>query len=247
MSKDDDFMHSSYPKFIVPCTDFLAGFIDVTHLPHASYDLWEQQFATFSYTVFVTLAALDAAIQIAERLNKYDDIERWRAAVDRINRGLPLLINPQNGAYRKSVLLVPGGEVKDDDTVDASSFYGAFLYGKADPNNLANSVKLVEDKLLNKSPIGGVPRYENDDYFLRHPDQIGNPWMITTLWLAQYYIKNSQKNEAKQLIDWVAKRATHSGILAEQADPITGIGVGVSPLVWSHSTFLETVLMLAEN
>jgi GH15 family glucan-1,4-alpha-glucosidase len=35
-------------------------------------------------------------------------------------------------------------------------------------------------------------------------------------------------------------------MLAEQADPTTGIGVGVCPLVWSHSTFLETVLLLSK-
>jgi GH15 family glucan-1,4-alpha-glucosidase len=71
--------------------------------------------------------------------------------------------------------------------------------------------------------------------------------MITTLWLAQFYIQSGRRDEALYLIDWVVERATKSGMLAEQADPNTGLGVGVSPLVWSHSTFAETILMLAKG
>jgi GH15 family glucan-1,4-alpha-glucosidase len=133
-----------------------------------------------------------------------------------------------------------------DDTVDASSSYGVFLYAQTPPDErLAASIKLVEDKLLSSSPIGGVPRYEHDDYFLADHTKIGNPWMITTLWLAQYYLANHQEDKARELVDWVIGRAGQSGMLAEQADPNTGFGAGVSPLVWSHSTLAETLLRLS--
>ena len=33
-----------------------------------------------------------------------------------------------------------------------------------------------------------------------------------------------------------------SGVLAEQLDPLTGAPVSVSPLTWSHSTFIAAAL-----
>ena len=244
ISKDEDYIRNIYPKFIQPCSDFMAGFIDVTNLPHASYDLWEERFATFTYTSYVTLAALEAAADIADKLNKHDDHDRWSAAAERLKRGLPQLVN-DDGVFRKSVLLKPDLELEYDNTVDASSFYGALLYSKAAENTLAKTIESVEQALTARSAIGGVPRYENDSYFRKHPDSVGNPWIITTLWLAQYYIKTGDKARAHELIDWAAARASNSGMLAEQADPDTGVAVGVCPLVWSHSTLLETIIMLS--
>ncbi len=246
-SNDEDFVRNLYGRFIQPCADFMAKFIDdQTSLPHASYDLWEQKFATFTYTVFVTLMAVEASAKIAERFNKTDDKERWLAAKARIDTGLKSLVGA-DGAYIKSLLLQPHNEIKSDATVDAATFFGAFQYAQADSDKLAASVKAVEETLLAPTPIGGVPRYEHDDYFLADKTKLGNPWMITSLWLAQYYMANGRRDEAVKLIDWVQARAGDSGMLAEQADPTTGIGVGVCPLVWSHSTFLETVLKLANS
>lgn len=247
ISNDEDFVRNIYTSFVKPCADFMASFIDeATNLPHASYDLWEQKFSTFTYTVFVTMAALESAATIARRFNKNEDSEKWLSAVSRIKEGTKLLVNLETGAYRKSAFLKPDGNIDYDNTVDASSFYGAFLYKETPEQELENSVKLVEDVLLPSAPIGGVPRYEHDDYFLTDQTKLGNPWMITTLWLAQYYIANHRRDEAIKLIDWVIDRAGESGMLAEQVDPNSGFGTGVSPLVWSHSTLAETLLMLSQ-
>lgn len=247
VSNDEDYVRNIYPSFIKPCADFMAKYIDKdTNLPHASYDLWEQQFSTFTYTTFVTMKALELVADIAKRLNKVDDCDRWLSAVSRINEGIKLLFNDKRNGYRKSVFLRRDGSIDYDNTVDASSFYGAFLYGNAPKDNLANTIELVEKTLLSNPPIGGVPRYEHDDYFLTDRTKLGNPWIITTLWLAQYYISNGRRDEAGKLIDWVIDRASESGMLSEQVDPTTGFGKSVSPLVWSHSTLAET-LMLYSN
>lgn len=245
VSTDEDFIRHIYPKFIQPCSDFMAGFIDITNLPHASYDLWEERFATFTYTTYITLKALESAAQIAGHLDKQTDADRWSAAAERIKRGLPQLVN-DDGVYRKSILLKPGMDIELDNTIDVSSCYGAFIYGKADSSNLWNSVKQIEEKLIAKTPIGGSPRYENDSYFKKPGDNTGNPWILTTLWLAQYYMASGNRQRAEDLIKWAAGRASQSGVLAEQADPDTGAPVGVSPLVWSHSTFAQTALMFSD-
>jgi glucoamylase len=102
----------------------------------------------------------------------------------------------------------------------------------------------LESKLLNSSPSGGIARYEHDKYFLSKDKYFGNPWIITTLWMAQYYIKKQQPDKATKLIDWVASHASNSGMLSEQIDPETSDPVGVSPLVWSHANFVDTMLLL---
>ena len=76
-------------------------------------------------------------------------------------------------------------------------------------------------------------------------DVTGNPWFICTLWLAEYYIAIAKSaDELKPALDilkWTAQRALPSGVLAEQIDPLTGAPISVSPLTWSHSTFVATV------
>ena len=60
--------------------------------------------------------------------------------------------------------------------------------------------------------------YDLHDIYHRISENIpGNPWIITTLWLADYYIAkakniNELKN-AKEIFKWVAKCALSSGIL----------------------------------
>ena len=246
ISKDEDYIRSIYSKFILPCSDFMAGFIDITNLPHASYDLWEERFGTSTYTTYVTLAALEAAADIAHQLNKPDDHERWSVAAERIKRGLPQLLN-NDGVYRKSILMKQNLELEYDNTIDTSNFYGPYISGFAKDDDLAKTVGRIEQVLARSSPIGGVPRYEKDSYFKKSADSIGNPWILTTLWLAQYYITIGDRSKAEELIDWAAARCSNSGMLAEQADPDSGMAVGVCPLVWSHSTFAETIILLNQT
>ncbi|MDB5161289.1 MAG: glycoside hydrolase 15-like protein [Candidatus Saccharibacteria bacterium] len=249
VSGDKDFVRDHYRNFIKPAGDFMAKFIDEsTSLPHASYDLWEERFATHSYTVFITICALRKAAAIARLFNFDEDGQKWEEAADKIHGGLQLLFNPEGEYIRKSVLLKPGGDLEFDNTLDASSAYGALLYmdNALQSEELSSTIQAIEKTLLNSSPSGGIPRYENDNYFLTKK-YLGNPWIITTLWLAQYYIRKNQPDKARELLDWVSDRAGTSGMLAEQVDPETGFALGVNPLVWSHSTFVETAILLADS
>ena len=64
--------------------------------------------------------------------------------------------------------------------------------------------------------------------------------------MADYRIASARTLEeleqAVEILEWVVKRALPSGILAEQVDPLTGAPVSVSPLTWSHSTVVATVI-----
>lgn len=248
-SGDEDFVRAQYAHFIKPCADFMTKFMDEkTSLPHPSYDLWEERFATHSYTVFVSQAGLRAAARIALKFDFREDAQKWDETAAKMDEGLPLLFNSDGKYLRKSVLLKPDGNLEFDDTLDSSSAYGLFLFddNSLDSEQLKSTYAAIEERLLNSSPSGGAPRYEHDNYFLTKK-YLGNPWIITTLWVAQYYIKTGKTEKARELMDWVCERAGNSGMLAEQVDPETGFGLSVDPLVWSHSTFIETALMLLKS
>ncbi len=84
-------------------------------------------------------------------------------------------------------------------------------------------------------------RYIDDPYYRTSPDIPGNPWIITTLWLTIYYIEIGDQGRALELLHWVGKRALPSGVLSEQVNPYTGTPLSVSPLTWSHATYIEAL------
>lgn len=171
------------------------------------------------------------------------DAAEWRKAADSFRRRLDLLYNPA-GYYRKGYLLNTDGKIEPDDTIDISSLYGLFMFASVplDDTKLQSTFKMVSSILLNSSPIGGVIRYEHDNYFLQKQQYKGNPWIVCSLWLAQYYIATQRNDEAKQLLDWALARRLPSGMLSEQFDPDNGQPISVTPLVWSHSELINTLL-----
>ena len=53
----------------------------------------------------------------------------------------------------------------------------------------------IEQRLWCRTDIGGVARYENDYYHQVSQDVgsvPGNPWIICTLWLAEWYIAKAK-------------------------------------------------------
>jgi len=160
---------------------------------------------------------------------------------------LQALYSPTNGYFRKGFLLKDNGDLEFDDTLDISSLYGAYMFAQLplDDEKMRSTFEKVQDQLFNTSPLGGVIRYPGDDYFLEKPQYKGNPWIVCTLWLAQYLNAVGEKDSASKLLAWAVERAQPSGVLSEQFDPETGDTLGVVPLVWSHAEFINTALDLA--
>jgi GH15 family glucan-1,4-alpha-glucosidase len=248
-SQDKTLVMNFYHTFIKPCATFIGSYIDeATNLPHASYDLWEERFLTSTYTASTVIAGLEAAAELATVVEQPDDAVNWQRAAQRIRGGMDALYHP-DGYYRKGFLLQADGSLKYDDTLDISSFFGVFMFAQPelDDPKLLSTLKHVESRLLNSSPIGGVIRYENDNYFRAKQQYKGNPWIVCTLWLAQYYKAAGRVDEAAALLEWSSARAFPSGALSEQFDPDTGVALGVTPLVWSHAEVVNTILDLSQK
>jgi GH15 family glucan-1,4-alpha-glucosidase len=146
-------------------------------------------------------------------------------------------------AFCKGLLLQPNGEITYDTTLDVSSMYGMFMFGPSSMlEKAAQTAQLVERVLMDRSPSGGSPRYEQDSYMRAKSDYQGNPWFVTTLWMAQYYNDNDNVERAHELMKWTMSNADPSGMLSEQIDPESSEAVSVAPLVWSHAEYINTAL-----
>lgn len=246
---DKGFVQTLYKNFVTPSVNFMIGYIDMhTGLPHASYDLWEEKFLTSTYTVCTVIAALQTAAKLALAFDEPDKASKWNKVADNIRGSLSQLYHP-DGYFRKGYLALETGELQYDDTLDISNLYGPFMYSglPLDDERLVSTARHVEERLLNTSPSGGVLRYENDNYFLTKRQYKGNPWIVSTLWLAQYYAAVDQTDKAQPLLDWALQHELPSGVLSEQFDPETGAPLGVTPLVWSHAELVNTLLDLAKS
>jgi len=125
--------------------------------------------------------------------------------------------------------------------------FALFYFGCFDVNDplVENTMKAIEENLSSGAEFNGIARYQNDGYMRVSEDLPGNSWFICTLWLAEYYIARAKTPgdlaPALKILQWCVDRALPSGVLAEQVNPLTGKELSVSPLTWSHSTFVATV------
>ena len=137
------------------------------------------------------------------------------------------------------------GNLEYDDTCDAS-LWGLFAFGlyDADDQRIIATMKALRQKLWLKTEVGGLARYEGDYYHRVDPGFPGNPWFICTLWLADHLTSMADKEkdlkEPLRILQWVADHALPSGVLAEQVHPVNGKPLSVSPLTWSHATFVAS-------
>ncbi len=131
-----------------------------------------------------------------------------------------------------------------DGTIDASMF-SLFAFGMLNVHDkrVEQTMEAVEKRLWVKTPVGGIARFEGDDYHKTSDDLKsvpGNPWFICTLWLAQWYIAKANSalelRNALPMLEWVAAHALPSGVLSEQVHPHTNAPLSVAPLTWSHAT-----------
>ncbi len=234
-----------YHTMVTPMANFLASYIDnVTGLPKASYDLWEEYYLTSTYTTAVVYAALLAAADLAEIAEDADNAVKWRSAADDIAVAAhKYLYNRERKAFYRGVR-VKNGHVEFDATIDLSSVFGAFMFGlfPVDGEEVRETVATVESVFGLSDQKVGLPRYENDAYYRVDPQSQGNWWCITTLWLAQYHLEAGDTTRARQIVDWINQYAGSTGILPEQISPIDGKFVSVAPLTWSHAEYVATLL-----
>jgi GH15 family glucan-1,4-alpha-glucosidase len=254
--KDIEWTRAIYEGLIRRAGEFLATWRDERGLPLPSYDLWEERRGVLTWTVSSVIAGLRAAANFGAAFGDQDSAERFANAADEIREAMERhLYRPDFGRFARMINFRPDGTADVDATLDAS-LCGLWMFGafEASDPRVAETMAQVRDRLWCRTEVGGVARYENDYYHQVSQDVAnvpGNPWFICTMWLAMYDIARAESGDdlkkAIPLMDWVASRALPSGVLAEQVHPYTNEPLSVSPLTWSHATFVAMVQQYADK
>jgi oligosaccharide amylase len=246
-----EFIRRRYRPFVRSAADWITEYVDpATGMPRPSYDLWEERWGVHAYTIAAAWAGLQAAIKFAELFNQMRFADGWRAAADKMrDSALKMLWDDKEKHFGRSLEPDGKGGYKLDSALDSSILMLSNL-GMIDPNDerMVATAQAIEDKLWCNTSVGGLARYQNDMYQnVAHGDSKvpGNPWVLTTMWLAQYRAQRATDKEslekAKVLIHWAESHAQSSGLLSEQLNPYTGEQLSVSPLTWSHAEYVRAV------
>ncbi len=242
---DQTLLEQFYETMIAPMANFLASYIDeTTHLPKPSYDLWEEKFLTSTYTTALTRAALQTAAELADSMHSSEQAVAWRAVADDISsQAAKYLYNAEKGYLRKGFLRHNDGTINYDETLDTSSLYGAFMYGlfPFSGKEIRSTFAAIEQTLSSANHKELLPRYQGDTY-RRADAATANPWLITSLWRAQYLLELDDKASAEAALAAIEQLATSTGMLPEQVVAATQQTASVEPLVWSHAEFVSTLL-----
>jgi GH15 family glucan-1,4-alpha-glucosidase len=251
-SGDLEFASTLYRQMITGMANFLVDFRDPhTGLPLPSQDLWEERQGIHAFTIATVWRALHDAAYFTELFSEPALTTKYLDAANDILRGAEAhLYDEGTTRFARSLRLDQDGHIHRDTTVDASlwalPYFGMF---EPDDARVVSTMQAVQSRLMVPGDHGGLARFEGDTYQLRNLVSDvgpGNPWLLCTLWLAQYQLLCARDlgDLARPLaiLEQVGKSALPSGILAEQIDPSTGEPAGATPLTWAHGTVVLTVL-----
>ena len=212
-------------ELIYKATIALLNFVNDEHISKPCFDLWEERKGHHLYSTASIYEGLRCANEMLLSISpmKYkklslvilDELEKIKIAIkDKFIK---------NDRLIRSV---------DDEQIDISLLSVVVPYKILDANDDAvkNTVKLIEEKL--KLNNGGYLRYEWDNYIG------GNAWIISTLWLALYYIEISDYDKATELFNWVTMHADCLNFLPEQIERDGHNAAWVVQLSWSHAMYV---------
>lgn len=180
-----------------------------------SYDIWEMHEGISVYSLSCIFAAFDAMIKIYEALEEKDKEgnrlkqEAWIKQMDLLSEGkekikkyvLDNLYDEEKKSFVRN---------KEDKRIDISILGLVTPFNMLMPNDkkIQNTIERINMTL--RTYTGGYLRFEWDHYTEERP------WVISTLWMALYYIQINDVKKAKECFDFVVNSSTKHGFLAEQ-------------------------------
>lgn len=210
-----------------------------------SYDLWEEYEGVNLYAVSSIFASFNAMIKIYEELK--EEFTKNRVKQENVNKEKETLRN-LSVTLREYILKNFYDESKkslvrnlEDKTLDISILGTVIPFELFSPKDkkILNTVERINMTL--RTYTGGYKRFETDTY------REGKPWIIATLWIAEYYLEIGEKQKAKECFHFVIKTSTEHGFLAEQVNNSTMQPDWVIGLGWSHAMFIETLKKMIEK
>jgi GH15 family glucan-1,4-alpha-glucosidase len=249
-TRDLDLLRSVYKRLVIQPAEFLVSFRDpATGLPSPSFDMWEERQGIFTFTCSAVVAALQAAARLAELFNDQERRDRYAHVASEVKQAMVKHLWIESDQRFARGLLLDGDELRLDRTVDASTF-GTFYLGVFSPTSamVEGTMRAIRERLRVQTEAGGIARYEGDAYhrISEETERVpGNPWILCTLWLAEYEVSRAQSvadlQSALDLVRWAHSKATQSLLLPEQVNPYDGQPLSVAPLTWSHAQLVSVL------
>ena len=210
-----------------------------------SYDLWEEYRGQSMYSICSIYSAYHSMIKMLNILIPTKDfipikyeIQKTINQYENKKETLKAYIEKHFYSEEKNSFI----RNLDDKKIDISILGGVYPFGvfSADDPRVANTIERMNMTI--RTYTGGYVRYEDDKYMGGY-----NPWPISTLWMACYYIIMDNKKKALECFDYVVKTASDLNLLAEQIDNTTMKPAWVIGLTWSHAMFIITLEKLIQD
>ncbi len=247
--RDIEFIKRHYRGLVIRSAEWMCTYIDKeTGLPLPCWDLWEERYGVHAWTVAAVWSGLLAAAGFATAFGENGLGQRYQRVAARLGQAAAKhLYSERLGRFVRSLVVTRNGPRRDE-TMDAS-LCGLWLFGLFAPDDprIVQTMAVMEKKLWVRTEVGGLARYEEDGYQRAEVSSRvpGNPWFICTLWLGRYRIaaatSRGELAGALELLEWAANHSLDSGVMAEQVHPLTDAPLSVSPLTWSHATYVDTL------
>ncbi len=237
-TEDSEFLNGNWDR-IKTTADYLSGLVGEDKLLAPCNDIWEDRIGIHGYSTASVYAGLKAASEMA--LTKEDDEKRdaWNLASDRLREGfIEKFWDEDEETFARSLITE---KLVRDCTPDASLLSVSVPFQMIPPNNkkMLSTATKMEESL--KTETGGILRFKDDNYFG------GNPWTLTTLWLAWYKLELGEREKAEKLIEWCIRSKNSLNLLPEQIREKIWKKESAIPLTWAHAFYIITALKLAEK
>lgn len=221
----DDRLRELYPM-VSRAADHAAGSLGPDGLPPASPDYWELDTTTTNIgTAAPLLAGLNSAADLAARLGRGADAERWGDAAGRLSAGIAAAFAPLG--YQRTVDGKHGR--------DSAVAFMAPPFNSA-PAGLGEALDSTYRALL--LPNGGVSP-GNDPSF----SWGSYAWTASTSFFALAWAGTGEQAKAGRVLDWVLSRRNGLGELPETVNG-AGLPSAVAPLGWTDALVVLTALAL---
>ena len=217
---------------------YIQNVLDGVDEVYKSYDIWEENEGIHTYSLAAIFSSFEKMIEIYQKVKP--EFEGNRLRLEKIEKEETIL--------KKYLIQIKDYILKNLYDNNKKSFVRS-SDGKMDISllGLVTPFRLFspkEKKILNtiermdlsiRTYTGGYLRYEGDNYVG------GNPWTISSLWMAEYYLSEGNKKKARECFDFVVKTSTEHGFLPEQVDNNTMQAKWVIGLGWSHAMFIDVL------
>ena len=205
-----------------------------------SYDLWEMYEGISIYSFAAIYGAYSSILKIYDAVEqeytsnrlKIEAIEKRKKIFNKRIREIKEFILKNFYDEEKKCFI----RNKDDKRIDISILGAIYPFGVLSPKEKKVLTTIEKMNMTLRTYTGGYIRYEGDTYNGGY-----NPWVISNLWMCNYYLESGEKKKAKECFEFVINSASSHGFLGEQVNNKTMKPSWIIGLTWSHALFVSVV------